>query len=303
MQSPMPPGWGRSLCARYSRRRRTRCTRSARFTTSNQVLKARMRSRDSAASRSAVRATSSSALPGSPSRRAIAATRSPSTSSRSRSPPWSRSTSPTSPPSACTSSRSAVSFSGNCRLWRWITRWARPRARRSVVVVAARPVHVAVRDFLVRRLAHLLDLDREAERAARERVVAVHRHEVALDLDDRHEARALRPVRAHLHAGREGLAAAEAVARHDLHQALVARPVALLGRHGHLDLVAGGLARERLLEPGDDVALAVQVAERRAAGRGLDDVALFVAQGVMQRYDAVLLDVHGRPQLVAGAEC
>ena len=83
---------------------------------------------------------------------------------------------------------------------------------------------------------------------------------------------------------------------------LVARPVSLLGRDGHVDLVAGGLARECPLQPRDDVAFAVQVAERRAAARGLDDVPLLVAQGVMQRYDAILLDVHGRPQQVAGAE-
>src|SRR5262245_3428395 len=155
------------------------------------------------------------------------------------------------------------------------------------MVVAARPVHVAVRDFLVRRLPHLLDLDREVERPARERVVAVHRHEIALDLHDRHEARPLRTARAHLHAGREALAPAEPVARDHLYQALVARAVAMLWRDGHVDPVACGLAHERLLEPGDDVALAVQVAERRAAGRGLDHVALLIAQGVMQRYYAV----------------
>ncbi len=192
MQSPMPPGWGRSLCARYSRRRRTRCTRSARFTTSNQVLKARIRSRASAASRPAVRATSVIPLSALPSRRSIAATRSPSTSPKSRSPPWSRRTSPTSPPSACTSSRRAVSFSGNWRFWRWIT-GGFPRG--GLVVVAVRPVNVAVGDFLVRGLAHLRDLDREMQRAAGERMIAVDRHEIAVHAHDRHDARSLRAAR------------------------------------------------------------------------------------------------------------
>ena len=52
-----------------------------------------------------------------------------------------------------------------------------PRGRGSVMV-AARPVHVPVCDFLVRRLAHLGNLDREVQGPSRERMIAVDGHEV-----------------------------------------------------------------------------------------------------------------------------
>ena len=95
---------------------------------------------------------------------------------------------------------------------------------------------------------------------------------------------------------------AESLLRHDLHQALVAQAIRPLRRDGDVELVAGGLAVERLLEARDDVALAVQVAERRTAARGVDDGALLVAQGVIERYDAVLRDVQVPPRRPAGAE-
>ena len=122
---------------------------------------------------------------------------------------------------------------------------------------------------------------------------------------DGDEARALRAVRAHLHARREARDLGEAGARHDLHEALVARAVALLRGDGDVELVPGRLAGEGLLEPRDDVALAVEVAERPAAARGIDDGALLVPQGVFERHDAVLFDLHGGPpdaSREAGAE-
>ena len=75
MASSMPPGWV-VPSFRYWRRRRMRCTFSAMLTISNQVEKARTRSRASAAGTSRVRVFSSAAPLASPSRRAMAAWRS-----------------------------------------------------------------------------------------------------------------------------------------------------------------------------------------------------------------------------------
>ena len=111
-QSCRPPGCGPASELTYCRRRRTRCTFSAMFTTWNQVEKARISSRASAGGRPCVRTTRATLSSASPSRRPIAAWRSPSTASNTAAPHWSRNTSPTRCPSACTSSRSAASLGG-----------------------------------------------------------------------------------------------------------------------------------------------------------------------------------------------
>ena len=79
--SSMPPGCGRPPSARkYSRRRRMRCTFSARLTAWNQVENARTRSRAMAGGRPATRCVEAPRPLPSPSRRPMAARRSPSTS-------------------------------------------------------------------------------------------------------------------------------------------------------------------------------------------------------------------------------
>src|SRR5579863_7779792 len=94
-----------------------RCTFSARFTAWNQVEKARTRSLARTGGRPLTRSMSSRAAASSPSRRAIAATRSCSTMRRSCGPPCSFRISPTSAPSACTSSRRASCLGGK---WIWL---------------------------------------------------------------------------------------------------------------------------------------------------------------------------------------
>ncbi|RPI11921.1 MAG: hypothetical protein EHM60_13120, partial [Lysobacterales bacterium] len=110
--SSRPPGCGVLLSFMYCRRRRTRCTFSARFTIWKNAENARISSRASRGSRPWVRTASRTASSAMPWRRPIAARRSPSTDSYSASPPCSFSTRPTSSPRSWTSSRRAASFSG-----------------------------------------------------------------------------------------------------------------------------------------------------------------------------------------------
>src|SRR5258708_4527014 len=93
-----------------------RWTRSARFTTWNEVETARTRSRARAGGRSRPLAASSRRASSSPSRRPIEATRSSSTSLKRESPPCSARISPTRAPRACTSSRNASCLGG-----KWIS--------------------------------------------------------------------------------------------------------------------------------------------------------------------------------------
>ena len=52
-------------------------------------------------------------------------------------------------------------------------------------------------------------------------------------------------------------------------------------------VAVGALAGHRVLEPRDDAAVAVQVVHRLAAGGGVEDVAVVVAQRVVEGDDVV----------------
>ena len=60
------------------------------------------------------------------------------------------------------------------------------------------------------------------------------------------------------------------------------------------DLVAGGLAGQRVFEAGNDVAGAVQIGQRRRTFRRVDDLARVVFQGVMERNRTAVGDLHVR---------
>jgi short-subunit dehydrogenase len=76
-----------------------------------------------------------------------------------------------------------------------------PANRLRSVVVPTRPMHVAVLQLFLGRVAHFGDLDREMQVLAREGVVAIDGDHVADDLRDRDHARlAVRGLRMELHA-------------------------------------------------------------------------------------------------------
>src|SRR6185295_563715 len=135
-----------------------------------------------------------------------------------------------------------------------------------VVVMAARPVDVAVRQFFLGRGPHFGDLDLEIQVLARERVVTVDRDHVAGDLRDSHGAHAVRRLSVQLHAHTDVADALERPARHALDQRLVVLAVGVGRGNLHAQLVARGFACELALQAGDQVAVAVQVRERRAVG-------------------------------------
>ena len=107
-----PPGCGPSSLRWWSRRRRMRCTRSARLMAPNQAENART-SASAFAGETAASCAASASTDASRSRRAIAARRTASTCSSSAGDTCSASISPTIAPSRRTSSRSSASVSAN----------------------------------------------------------------------------------------------------------------------------------------------------------------------------------------------
>ena len=84
------------------------------------------------------------------------------------------------------------------------------------------------------------------------------------------------------------------LARGDLaQQLLVALTVTLVGGQRDLQTVAGGLALHGLLQPGDQVAHAVEVDERLAPLGGVEHLALVVLEGVLDADHAALFYLHG----------
>jgi hypothetical protein len=160
------------------------------------------------------------------------------------------------------------------------------------VVVAAFTVDVAMRKFFVGRFAHVGDLDREVQGLARERVVAIDGHVVALDLRDGDVDRPLVIATLELHARLQVFDALERGLRHDLDKLRVAHAVTLFRHHVDLELIAGLLAFQRLLEARDDMALAVDVSQRLATVGAVDDVALVVGQRVVEGNDVAIADLH-----------
>ena len=163
----------------------------------------------------------------------------------------------------------------------------------------ARPVHVAVRQLFLGRGANFGDLDVEVQVLPGERVVAVDRHHVALDLRHGHRADAVRRLGVELHPHLEIADAFERAPRHALDQRLVVLAVGVGRGDFHAQLVAGGLAFELALQAGNQVAVAVQIGERRALG-GVELLAFVVSECVVDEDDRVLGNLHGDSRGIEG---
>jgi hypothetical protein len=149
------------------------------------------------------------------------------------------------------------------------------------VIVTAGAVHVTVRELLGGRVANVDDLDLEVQRLTGERMVAVDLRIVALHGFDDEHVRA--GARLELNARPDArLAAGQLPHGHVSDQAGLMEPVAFLGSNADLELRADGLPLERLLQPGDDVASAVQIRERSAPTRSIDRTPRIIGERVFE---------------------
>src|SRR5690606_15876573 len=141
--------------------------------------------------------------------------------------------------------------------------------------------------------AHVGDAHVEVQGLARQRVVAVDADLAVADRDHGHQHRALAAVGLELHARLDAVDALERLARHVLHQAFDALAIGLGRRHVDGQRLAGATAFQRLLQAGDDVAAAVEIAERMVFRRTVQDLACVVGEDVVERGHAGGGDLHG----------
>src|ERR1700751_540691 len=159
-------------------------------------------------------------------------------------------------------------------------------------MVAAGPVHVSVRELLLGSGAHFGDLDLEVEGLAGKRMIAIEGHEVAAHLGYRDRAGPLLGLGLQAHADPHVVDALERTARNLLHELLVVFAVTFGWSDLHLQAVTRFAARQLALEPGDEIAVTMQVAEWLTFGGAVDDLARVVAERVVDTDDLILSDAH-----------
>ena len=123
-------------------------------------------------------------------------------------------------------------------------------------------------------------------------MVAVDGDGVAFDLGHGDHQRTALGLRLELHARLDALDTLEGVTRHFLDQLLLYFAVTFGGGNLGVDLVAGGLAFEFLFQTRNDVAGAVEVGQRLAAFRAVQHFTCIIGQGVVERDNGILRNLH-----------
>jgi hypothetical protein len=114
-------------------------------------------------------------------------------------------------------------------------------------------------DLCRRGFANVFDRHIEDQRLTRERMIGIYRNLVVRDIDHDHHARPLCGLGFESRAGFDFLDAGKLLSRHGLDKLGIFLAVAVFGRDGGVDLVAGRLAFESSFEAGDDVAGAMKI--------------------------------------------
>src|SRR5690606_23205087 len=148
-----------------------------------------------------------------------------------------------------------------------------------------------------RRSSDLLHV--EVQVLAGHRVVEVHVDHAHADLLHGHRARAEVGLQHDLHA-RGQLRIAEVLLRDALGQAVATLAIGLGGRDVDAEALAGLLVHHRLLQAGDDVAVADQDRDRLTLLRALQRLLADFGDGVVETDDAVFFDLHAELGVAAG---
>lgn len=157
-----------------------------------------------------------------------------------------------------------------------------------VVMMMAAGVDVAVGEFRRIGLAYGDDLDFEVQSLAGERMIAVHDHGVLLDFYDGEEAHAVAGLGGEAHPGLDLFG--QMFAGYVDHQVFIGDAVAVLGRDGDVEGVAGSLAGEHTLQTGYEITVTVQVFEGITSLGAVNDLAVVVFEGVVNCCDKIFLN-------------
>ncbi len=148
---------------------------------------------------------------------------------------------------------------------------------------AAAFVRVAMLQFFRARRTRRDDLDFKGQIDARERMIRVEHHVITFDpshCDDRRVTifTGLKTV-ADLELAVDG----QHLALYALHLLLVAQPVRFGGGDLHARFRPSGLPAQLFIEPFDDLARTFEIADRSATRRGVEQLALLIAERIVKR--------------------
>jgi len=161
------------------------------------------------------------------------------------------------------------------------------------VAMTVRAVRVAVLDFFFGCVTNIEDFDREKERLACERVIAIEMNLIAVDLFDReNHSHAIAACGFKGHAFFELNAFWELSALDGHLEGWVDLAVAILRGNGDVFLVADLKACERALETWNDLLRAMKIAERILCVGFIQNLTCRVFETILEIYNFAVLNVH-----------
>jgi hypothetical protein len=166
--------------------------------------------------------------------------------------------------------------------------------RESLVVVAVRTVNVSVREFLLACTTDTVDRHLEMKRDASQFMICIQLDGFIAYLCDA-DGNSVPRVGLHLdaHANLGGKLSRELTAGDIEDHFLFSLAVAVGGAHNDLDRVALLLSRERSFQAWNDVAVTVEIRERRSFLALIKHSATLIAKGVVHGNDVVFFDLLG----------
>ncbi|SAM58563.1 conserved hypothetical protein [Klebsiella quasipneumoniae subsp. similipneumoniae] len=144
-----------------------------------------------------------------------------------------------------------------------------------VVIVTMRAVHVTVLQLFSGRFADGDNFHIEFQVLACQHVVAINHNVVVFNFSDFYWYRTLIGFRQEAHANLQFINAHEDVFRYTLHQVFVILTVSVVSADGYVKFIAHFVAIQRVFQTGNQGAVTVQVIQRRAYRRLINQHTVF----------------------------
>ena len=160
--------------------------------------------------------------------------------------------------------------------------------------MTTRAMHMPMGQLLFGGGAHVGDLHIEVQGDTGQGVVPVQGHDAILHTDHREDTHValLRSTGLELHTWLH-LLTAEPIDGHLVYERGIELTVAFSRGHHGQDLVPGLTSLQLLLQARHDHLMTLDVREGIATGAGIEELAIGIVQGVMERDHGILGDVHG----------
>lgn len=160
-------------------------------------------------------------------------------------------------------------------------------------MVSTFTVDVAVFEFFFRCGTDGDDFDIEVQRLTGERVVGVNGDRIVINPDDGHHPRTIRRIGLEFITKFDFVRAGKTVSLHFGHQRIVVRAITVFGRNHDGKGIAYRLPGERRFESGNDVVCPVEIDQRRAPSRRVQDIPVVILKGVVDTDNGLIGRLHG----------